>query len=214
MGVGVRQGMPLSPILANLVLSEFDRKIERSGLKMVRYADDIAVFFETKQKAKEGHKLIKEMLASIELTIPELTDNSKTQLYGPSDPIDFLGREIVRIGPDNNVVSRVAQKQIRKIVRKLDDEYTLQSRMRIDSNFQETLVEIWDSVSAYLAVYKDAYNFISLDSALRGASSRIIGEIFRELFGEHALSNITNEERRFLGMNHVDLSDPVNDYET
>jgi RNA-directed DNA polymerase len=214
MGVGVRQGMPLSPILANLVLSEFDSKIQRHGLKMVRYADDIAVFFETKQKAKDGHKLIKDLLASIELTIPELIDNSKTQLLGPSDPIDFLGREIVRIGSDGNTVSRVAQKQINKIVRKLEDEYTLQSRMKADSNFQETLVEIWDSISAYLAVYKDAYNYVSLDSALRATSRKIIGDIFLELFGERALSNITIEERRFLGMSHVEFGELVNDYDT
>jgi hypothetical protein len=214
MRVGVRQGMPLSPILANLVLSEFDNKIERYGLKMVRYADDIAIFFETKQKAKEGHKLIKDMLASIDLTIPELIDNSKTQLLGPSDPIDFLGREIVRIGTDNNVVSRIARKQINKIVRKLEDEYTLQSRMKADSSFQETIVEIWDSISAYLAVYKDAYNYVSLDSTLRATSSKIIGDIFLELFGERSLSNITTEGRRFLGMSHVDFGYPVNDFET
>jgi hypothetical protein len=85
--------------------------------------------------------------------------------------------------------------------------------MKIDSNFQETVVEIWDSVAAYLAVYKDAYNYPSLDSALRAASSRIIGDIFLELFGQHALSNITTEGRRFLGMSHVDFGDPVNDFE-
>jgi RNA-directed DNA polymerase len=214
MGVGVRQGMPLSPILANLVLSEFDDNIQRYGLKMVRYADDIAIFFETKQTAKDGHKLVKDMLASIDLTIPELSDNSKTQLLGPSDPIDFLGREIVRIGADNNVVSRVAQKQINKITKKLENEYTLQSRMKADSNFQETVVEIWDSVAAYLAVYRDTYNYVSLDSALRATSSKIIGEIFFELFGQHALSNLTTEGRRFLGMSHVDFGDPVNDFET
>jgi hypothetical protein len=86
--------------------------------------------------------------------------------------------------------------------------------MKADSNFQETIVEIWDSISAYLAVYKDAYNYVSLDSALRAVSSKIIGDIFMELFGERALSNITTEERRFLGMSHVDFGDPVNDYDT
>jgi RNA-directed DNA polymerase len=56
MGVGVRQGMPLSPILANLVLFEFDSRMEKLGIRMVRYADDIAVFFRTKEEAQEGHK--------------------------------------------------------------------------------------------------------------------------------------------------------------
>jgi RNA-directed DNA polymerase len=53
MRVGVRQGMPLSPILANLVLSEFDGKIERYGLKMVRYADDIAIFLRPSKKRRK-----------------------------------------------------------------------------------------------------------------------------------------------------------------
>ena len=120
MGAGIRQGMPLSPILANLVLSEFDNRVEKRGMKMVRYADDIAVFFKTKHEAQEGHKFISDTLAGIRLTIPGLSDDSKTQLLGPSDPIDFLGREIVRVGTDNHAVWRVAQKQIRKIVKRLE----------------------------------------------------------------------------------------------
>jgi group II intron reverse transcriptase/maturase len=162
MGVGVRQGIPLSPILANLVLSEFDGKIEKSSLKMVRYADDIAIFFETKQKAQEGHKIVTEALAAIKLTIPGLTEDSKTQIIGPSDPIDFLGWEIARIGADNRVVSQVAKKQILKIAKKLEDEYTLRERIKADSTFQETIVEISNSISGYLVVYKSAYNYVSI----------------------------------------------------
>jgi RNA-directed DNA polymerase len=37
MGVGVRQGMPLSPILANLVLSEFDRRVQNRGMSHVDF---------------------------------------------------------------------------------------------------------------------------------------------------------------------------------
>jgi len=210
-GAGIRQGMPLSPILANLVLSEFDNRIEKHGMKMVRYADDIAVFFRTKVEAQEGHKMVSDTLARIKLTIPGLSDNSKTQLLGPDDPIDFLGREIVRVGADKQAVWRVAQKQIRKIVRKLEDEYSLQARMKADSNFQETVVDVWDSISAYFSIYKGAYNFVSLDSALRGASRKIIGDIFLDLFGEQALSRITIEQRKFLGMSHVDFDESNSD---
>jgi RNA-directed DNA polymerase len=211
MGVGVRQGMPLSPILANLVLSEFDSKIEKRGLKMVRYADDIAIFFETKQKAQEGHKIVSDTLAAIKLTIPGLVADSKTQIIGPSDPIDFLGWEIARVGVDNKVVSQVAKKQIRKIAKKLEDEYTLEKLMRAENTFQETIVEISNSISGYLVVYKNAYNFVSVDSQLRSASRKIIGDIFVELFGENALANITPEAKRFLGMSHVAFDDLTSD---
>jgi RNA-directed DNA polymerase len=144
MGAGIRQGMPLSPILANLVLSEFDKRVEKRGLKMIRYADDIAVFVTTKKEAQEAHKFIGETLDLIKLTIPGISDNSKTQLLGPDDPIDFLGREIVRVGDDRQAVWRVAKKQIRKIVKRLEEEYTLQARLKEDSNFQETIIDVSD----------------------------------------------------------------------
>jgi RNA-directed DNA polymerase len=37
---GTPQGGPLSPLLRNIVLDEFDRELERRGLRFVRYADD------------------------------------------------------------------------------------------------------------------------------------------------------------------------------
>jgi hypothetical protein len=180
---------------------------------MVRYADDIAIFFETKQKAQEGHKIVTEALAAIKLAIPGLTEDSKTQIIGPSDPIDFLGWEIARIGADNRVVSQVSKKQIVKIAKKLEDEYTLRERIKADSTFQETIVEISNSISGYLVVYKSAYNYVSIDSALRFASRKIIGDMFVELFGENALSNITPEEKRFLGMSHVAFDDLTSDFD-
>lgn len=203
--------MPLSPILANLVLSEFDNRIERHELKMVRYADDIAVFFRTKHEAQEGHRFISDALAQIKLTVPGLGDDSKTQLLGPSDPIGFLGLEIVRVGSDNRAVRRVPKKQIQKIVKRLEDEYTLKARLNTDSNFQETVVELWNSIAAYLSSYKGTYNYLSLDSSLRAASSRIIRDIFLELFGDRALVNITPDQKRFLGMSHVDFDETASD---
>ncbi len=43
-GEGVPQGGPLSPILSNLVLDEFDRELTRRGLRFCRYADDCNIY--------------------------------------------------------------------------------------------------------------------------------------------------------------------------
>ena len=49
-GIGLRQGMPLSPMLSNLFLEKFDKSIESSGIRMIRYADDIAFFLRARLK--------------------------------------------------------------------------------------------------------------------------------------------------------------------
>jgi RNA-directed DNA polymerase len=41
---GTPQGGPLSPLLSNLVLDEFDQELQRRGLRFVRYADDCNVY--------------------------------------------------------------------------------------------------------------------------------------------------------------------------
>jgi RNA-directed DNA polymerase len=41
---GAPQGGPLSPLLSNVVLDEFDQELARRGLRFVRYADDANVF--------------------------------------------------------------------------------------------------------------------------------------------------------------------------
>jgi hypothetical protein len=37
---GMPQGGPLSPLLSNIMLDDFDRELERRGLRFARYADD------------------------------------------------------------------------------------------------------------------------------------------------------------------------------
>ena len=41
---GVPQGGPLSPLLSNVVLDEFDQELARRGHRFVRYADDAKVY--------------------------------------------------------------------------------------------------------------------------------------------------------------------------
>lgn len=68
-GVGLRQGMPLSPILSNLLLSDFDRSIQRNGIEMIRYADDLVLFFYTKEEVRKGQELVTRLLGELELSI-------------------------------------------------------------------------------------------------------------------------------------------------
>ena len=51
--VGVPQGGPLSPLLANIMLNELDHELEKRGHKFVRYADDMVIFCGSEASAKQ-----------------------------------------------------------------------------------------------------------------------------------------------------------------
>mgnify|MGYP001316280521 CR=1 FL=1 len=46
---GTPQGSPLSPLLANLVLDDLDKELERRGHRFVRYADDGNIYVRSRQ---------------------------------------------------------------------------------------------------------------------------------------------------------------------
>ena len=49
---GVPQGGPLSPLLSNLVLDEFDRELSRRGLRFCRYADDCNIYVRSRRSGE------------------------------------------------------------------------------------------------------------------------------------------------------------------
>lgn len=49
--MGTPQGSPLSPLLANIMLDDLDKELERRGHRFVRYADDLRVYVKTERAA-------------------------------------------------------------------------------------------------------------------------------------------------------------------
>jgi RNA-directed DNA polymerase len=49
---GTPQGGPLSPLLSNLVLDEWDRELERRGHRFVRYADDCNIYVRSERAGR------------------------------------------------------------------------------------------------------------------------------------------------------------------
>ena len=188
-GRGIRQGMPLSPLLANLALADFDKEIAGRNVEMVRYADDLVLFFRNKEDALDMPKYLKLLLATFELSIPEIANGSKTKIVSRSEPLEFLGREIVHIGAINSFVVRVSKRQIDKIKNKLLREFSFRSRLKDESNLQDTIVDLSRSISAYLGIYKDTYNYRSLEGELKGLRRSILTAIFKDLFGNECLQN-------------------------
>jgi len=52
---GTPQGGPLSPLLANVLLTDFDRELEKRGHRFVRYADDCNIYV---QSTRSGERVL------------------------------------------------------------------------------------------------------------------------------------------------------------
>lgn len=68
---GTPQGGPLSPLLANVLLDEVDRELERRGHKFVRYADDCNVYVRSLKAGQRVLKALRRCYARLRLVVNE-----------------------------------------------------------------------------------------------------------------------------------------------
>ena len=68
---GTPQGGPLSPLLANVLLDEVDKELERRGHAFVRYADDCNVYVRSRRAGERVMELLRRLYAGIRLRVNE-----------------------------------------------------------------------------------------------------------------------------------------------
>ncbi|NVO14046.1 MAG: CRISPR-associated endonuclease Cas1 [Rhodoplanes sp.] len=91
-GRGVPQGAPISPLLANLYLDTVDDRIERAGVRLVRFADDFVLLTKTPASAETALAEMTRLLAAEGLEIHP----DKTRLVSFEEGFRFLGHVFVR----------------------------------------------------------------------------------------------------------------------
>lgn len=68
---GTPQGGPLSPLLANILLDEVDKEMERRGHAFTRYADDSRVFVRSKRAGERVMRTLRRLYGGLQLVINE-----------------------------------------------------------------------------------------------------------------------------------------------
>jgi RNA-directed DNA polymerase len=68
---GTPQGGPLSPLLANVLLDEVDKELERRGHSFVRYADDANVYVRSRRAGKRVMALLLKLYGRLRLKVNE-----------------------------------------------------------------------------------------------------------------------------------------------
>ena len=68
---GTPQGGPLSPLLANVLLDEVDKELEKRGHAFVRYADDCNVYVRSRRAGDRVMSLLRRLYAGLHLRVNE-----------------------------------------------------------------------------------------------------------------------------------------------
>ena len=68
---GTPQGGPLSPLLANVLLDEVDKELEKRGHHFVRYADDCNIYVRSQRAGQRVMALLRRLYGGLKLSINE-----------------------------------------------------------------------------------------------------------------------------------------------
>ncbi len=86
---GTPQGGNLSPLLSNIYLNHFDRRMGDYGYLLLRYADDIVIFCKFESDAEDALKRAREILEG-ELKLKLSPDKTKV-IHARKKGVEFLG---------------------------------------------------------------------------------------------------------------------------
>ena len=113
---GSPQGGPLSPLLANIYLNEFDHEYERRGVPVIRYADDIVLLCKSERAAA---RLLESSIRYLEGKLKLKVNREKSHIakVNATKKFKFLGFAFGK-GKDG-IFIRVHQKSLKKAKDKL-----------------------------------------------------------------------------------------------
>ena len=122
---GTPQGGPLSPLLANILLDDLDKELERRGHRFCRYADDCNVYVKSKRAAE---RVMASLCTFLETRLKLKVNRAKSAVGRPWQR-KFLGFSLywasgsprIRLAPQTVVRF---QQQLRQLTRRHWSEYS------------------------------------------------------------------------------------------
>lgn len=118
--IGVAQGSSLSPLICNLLLDEFDHKLNDRNIRCIRYIDDFLLFAPNQEKAfkalSSARRILKDLNKDLDCYDP-LVNREKAEHGNSAEGFHFLGCEIKPklIRPSKEAYKRLTER-IDKII--------------------------------------------------------------------------------------------------
>jgi group II intron reverse transcriptase/maturase len=133
--LGVPQGGPLSPVLANVVLDELDWELDRRGHRFARYADDCNILVKSK---RAGERVMASVTRYVSDTLRLTVNPLKSAVDRPMNR-KFLGFTVSRNGAKLKAGAKAIEK-LKERVRELARRTRGNTIGKIVAELRETLL--------------------------------------------------------------------------
>jgi len=193
-GKGLRQGMPLSPILSNFLLRDFDQAFTAARYDLVRYADDLIVLTSTHEECAAAEALTRAELSKLGLTLSE----QKTEMRAPDQPVEFLGMELGPKPGTSAYCLTISKQQLAKIREQFTSFHDVDFAVKERLDLPKLLLRLENMKSGYRTAYRVADNFEDLDHQLDQWAGNCIIKVYTSMFDATAIAKLTSTQRRFL----------------
>ena len=151
---GTPQGGPLSPLLANVLLDEVDKELEKRGLSFVRYADDLNVYVSSWRAGKDAMETLKRLYGQLRLRINE----EKSAVDRPWNR-KFLGYSFW-VAKGREVKRKVAPKALQK--------FKARVREITNRNGGRSMKSVFAELRSYLTGWKQYFRLADTPGILSG----------------------------------------------
>jgi RNA-directed DNA polymerase len=157
---GTPQGGPLSPLLANVLLDEVDKELERRGHAFVRYADDLNVYVRSERAGERVMASLRALFGKLKLRVNE----TKSKVRRATNA-KFLGFSFW-IAAGRVVRRRVAPEAIERLKQRVR-ELTRRSAGRSLAQMCEPLGKHLTGWKAYFRLAETPSAFAEIDGWVR-----------------------------------------------
>jgi RNA-directed DNA polymerase len=158
---GTPQGGPLSPLLSNIMLDDFDKELEKRGLRFARYADDCNIYVKSE---KAGKRVMESVVKFLTTRLKLKVNQQKSAVAHPWDR-KFLGftftkgKEPGRITIHESRVKRLKDK-IRGLTKKMRGS-------KVTDSIRKHIMPITRGWANYFSIAEQRSIFESLDGWIR-----------------------------------------------
>ena len=203
--IGIAQGCCLSPFIGNVLLREFDRRMNGRGIACFRYVDDFVILGPNQRSLRKAFIKAKDALQNLGLSAYDpYADNDKAKAGSVTSGFEFLG---CSIRPGMISPSKAAKLSILAKVRDIRNRCErAMSSPDIDSAYKDGFSHSLSRISNTLRGWGNQYSFCNDGVAIQQLDEKVNDEIDKLLrvFNKRCRSasnnNDYNSVRRILGV--------------